>query len=396
MTLASLLLALCLQDPLTDFLKADGKDEKAALDAAVKSFKGNLKQALDAVRAVKPLSSLEPGVHHDLKFKSGKQEWDYSIRLPKDYDGTKRFPVLVLPDHSTIDPKSGIGFWEMDKDHIEKVILFRPVIVRHMQDVARFPDQKPLAIHPAIAAVMRDALLHLRLHYAVDADRISMTGLSQVGFYTWFIAVSFPDHFAAIVPESAGGPIVPTFIEPFATNLKSVPVRILHTKGDQRTPYEHAELMEKAVRTAGGRVELMTFSAADYPTPNELLHPVPSGKRLEHVLPWTLEQKRELPTSFTRELRYPVQGLEGRFRIVSSFDWMKPRTVTCREEKGELSVQGADAVYLVSPEEVLEGKQFVVGKKKLKPKPDLELLFRSFKSAGDLRRLSAAEIPLKP
>jgi hypothetical protein len=41
-------------------LKADAKDEKAALDVAVKSFKGNFKQALDAVRAVPPLSSLAP------------------------------------------------------------------------------------------------------------------------------------------------------------------------------------------------------------------------------------------------------------------------------------------------------------------------------------------------
>jgi len=93
---------------------------------------------------------------------------------------------------------------------------------------------------------------------------------------------------------------------------------------------------------------------------------------------------------------YPQQGLEGRFRILPPIESAKPRAVSCREEKGELSVQGADAVYQVSPEDVLEGKQFVVNKKKIKPKPDVELLLRSFKSTGDLRRLAAAEIPLKP
>jgi len=40
---------------------------------------------------------------------------------------------------------------------------------------------------------MRDALVHLRLHYAADSGRISMTGLSQAGCYTWYYAVSFPD-----------------------------------------------------------------------------------------------------------------------------------------------------------------------------------------------------------
>ena len=396
MNLASLLIAVCLQDPLVDFLKADAKDEKAALDTAVKSFKGNFKQALDSVRAVAPLSSLPPGVHHDLKFKSGKQEWDFSIRLPKEYDGSRRFPVLVLPDHASVSANAGIGFWEQDQENVEKVILFRPVIIKHQEDPSRFPDQKPMAVNAAIAGVMKDALVHLRLHFAVDADRLFMTGLSQAGFYTWYFAVSFPDQFAAIIPESSGGPVVPLWIQPLAGNVKAVAVRILHTKGDAITPYEHAELMADAVRKAGAKVELTTYTETDYSRPNAKLHPGPHDLRLKNVLPWLLDHKREPASSPARVLWYPQQGWEGRFRIAAAVESAKPRAVSCREEKGELSVQGADAVYLVSPEDVLEGKQFTVSKKKLKPKPDVELLLRSFKSTGDLRRLTAAEIPLKP
>jgi poly(3-hydroxybutyrate) depolymerase len=396
MTLASVLLLALLQDPVTEFLKADEKSEKAALDAAVKSFKGNFKQAFDAVRAARPLSSLGPGVHHDLKFKSGTMVWDYSIRLPKDYDGTKRFPVLVLPDHASVGAAAGISFWEQDTENIEKVILFRPVIIKHREDASRFPDQKPTAVNAAVAGVMKDALVHLRLHYAADADRLFMTGLSQAGFYTWYFAVSLPDQFAAIVPESSGGTAVPLWIQPLAGNVKSVAVRILHTKGDAITPYEHAELMADAVRKAGAKVELTTYTESDYSKPNEKLHPGPHDLRLKNVLPWVLEHRRELVASPMRVLWYPQQGLEGRFRILPPADFTKPRAVTCREEKGELSVQGADAFYQVSAEDMLEGRQFVVNKKKVKPKPDVELLLRSFKSTGDLRRLAAAEIPLKP
>jgi predicted esterase len=394
MTVAAVLLFALVQSPVLDYLKADEKTEKAALDSAVKSFKGNLKHALDAVRSAGPLSSLGSGTHHDLKFKSGKLDWDYSIRLPKDYDGKTRFPVLVLPDHA-LASTAAVEYWQQDKENGDKVICFRPLIIKHQEDASRFPDQKPLARDAAMAMVMRDALTHLRLHYAVDSDRITMTGLSQAGFYTWYYALSFPDQFAAVVPESSGGPAVTLFVAPFAVNLKSVPVRVLHTQGDKITPYEHAELMVGALQKAGGKAELVTFTAADYPKPSENLHPVPSDLRLKNVLPWALELRRELPSTFTRHLRYPQQGFEGRFRIVSPFDWMKPLTVTCRDEKGELSVQGADAVYQASPEDVLEGRQFVVAKKKIKPKPDLELLLRSFKSTGDVRRLAAAEIPLK-
>lgn len=387
---------LALQDGLVvDYLKAGQKEEKAALDAAVKAFKGNLRQALDAVRAVGPLSSLRAGVYHDLKFKSGSMEWDYSIRLPKDYDGTKRCPVLVLPDHGSVGTNAGIGFWEQDTENIEKFILFRPVIIKYQQDAARFPDQKPMAIDAAIAGVMKDALVHLRLQYAVDADRLTMTGLSQAGYYTWYYAVSFPDQFAAIIPESSGGGVVPAFIHPLAGNLRSVAVRILHTRGDTITPYEHAELMAGALRNAGAKVELTTYTEADYSPPNARLHPGPHDLRLKNVLPWALDRRREWTDGSMRVLRYPQQGFEGRFRILSPIDPLKPRAVTCREEKGELSVQGAEAVYQVSPDHVLEGRQFIVNRKKIKPKADVELLLRSFKATGDLHRLAAAEIPLK-
>lgn len=395
MTLAAWLLCAALQDPLLDYLKAGPKEEKAALDAAIKSFKGNLKSALDAIRAVRPLSPLTAGVHHDLKFKSGSIEWDYSIRLPKDYDGTKRFPVLVLPDHGSVGAKPGISFWESDAENVEKVILFRPIIIKYQQDVARFPDQKSISQDAAIAGVMKDALVHLRLHYAVDPDRLYLTGLSQAGYYTWYYAVSFPEQFAAIVPESSGGGVVPAFIQPLAGNLKSMAVRILHTKGDKITPYEHAELMLDLLTKAGGKAELITYTESDYPAPSANLHPGPANLRLKNVLPWLLDHRRQPTESPMRVLRYPQQGLEGRFRILSPIDPAKPRAVTCREEKGELSVQGADAVYQVSPDHVLEGRQFTVTKKKIKPKPDVELLLRSFKSTGDLQRLAAAEIPLK-
>jgi hypothetical protein len=87
--------------------------------------------------------------------------------------------------------------------------------------------------------------------------------------------------------------------------------------------------------------------------------------------------------------------MEGRFRITSPFDWVKSRTVSCLDDKGDPSIVGAEGVYLVPPEQLIEGRAFVVDKKRIKPKPDFELLLRSFKSTGDLRRLAAAEILIR-
>src|SRR6266705_2976151 len=54
-----------------------------------------------------------------------------------------------------------------------------------------------------------DALLELLDHaireYAVDKNRVYLTGLSMGGFGTWKLAVAHPELFAAIVPICDGG-----------------------------------------------------------------------------------------------------------------------------------------------------------------------------------------------
>lgn len=105
---------------------------------------------------------------------------------------------------------------------------------------------------------------------------------------------------------------------------------------------------------------------------------------------------RLLPGTLTRVVRYGVQGGEGRWRVAPPENIFKPKTVTCSEQKGVLTVKGSDAVYLVSPEDIIAKKTFQVGKTKVQPKADIQLLLRSFKALGDPKHLAAAEIPVAP
>jgi hypothetical protein len=381
---------------LDDYLRAPAASESPALVLAVKALKGNLTLATEAVRSHPPLTVVQPGTKHGLKFVSGGKEWEYSIRLPADYDGKKRFPVLVLPDHVTIGPEDGIATWQKAKEDVEKYILFRPVIIQHQKDPDRFPQDTTLRRDYAMAQVMADGLTHLRLNYAADADRIVMTGLSQAGYYTYVYAAALPDQFAGIIPESTGGTMVKPTILPLAANLKSVAVRVLHAKADEISPYADAEMMRDAIVQAGGKVDFITYEDADFPGDPGKRHPGPFLLRLNNVLPWGLDQKREIPSTFSRVIRYGVQGAEGRWRVAPPENIFKPKTVTCSEEKGVLTVKGSDAIYLVAPEDIIAKKTFQVGKTKIQPKADLQLLLRSFKALGDPRRLAAAEILVAP
>ena len=375
-----------------DYLEAPPKKEAAALSKALALLKDDVALAAEALRSHAPLSKGKPGATHGISFESGGQSWEYSVLLPKDYDGKRRFPVLVLPDHGSVSPEDGIGFWE-GKDGVDEYVVFRPVITKFQEDKKRFPDQQFFARDQAIARVMEDALAHLRLHYAVDPDRFSMTGLSQAGYYTWYYAVTFPDAFAGVVPESSGGVGVRAAVLPLARNLASVAVRILHAEGDQVCPYADAKAMRDAIASANGKVDLVTYTDADYSgAPFPKRHPGPHDKRLANVLPWGVTVRREIPRSFTRVIRYATQGFEGRFRIPPPEKVEKAFTVACEEKDGVLSADHAGVSYLVSPEDVVARRVFKVSGREVTPKADVKLLLTSFKSHGDTGRLAAAEI----
>ena len=348
--------------------------------------------AAAALRTHRPLAKAKAGTEHGLEFESGGHVWTYSIHLPADYDGERRFPVLVLPDHALVDGPAGIGFWE-GRPGAEELILFRPEILKHREDPARFPDRQFFDLDQAIGAVMRDALRHLRLHYAADADRLFLTGLSQAGYYTWYFAVSFPDQFAGIVPESAGGVGLRAAVLPLAANLAGMPVRILHAEQDAVVPFADAVAMREALEGLGGAVELVAYTDADYPGgPYPNSHPGPHHLRLKHVLEFAGEHRRSMPARFTRSLRYRNQGFEGRFLVEPPESVGVPLRVTCSEEDGQLACEGSDAVYVVSPEDVLDEREFRVGRRVQRVKPDLELMLRSYKQHADPGRLAAAEI----
>ncbi len=379
------------------YLAADDGARDAALKAAIKALRGKVDVAAAALRDHAPLSALPAGTHHGQEFESGGHTWRYSIRLPKGYDeGDARYPVLMLPDHGLVDEEAGIAFWEQD-EQVEDCILFRPVIVKHQDDAQRFPDRQFFAVGAAVAQVYRDALRHLRLHHRIDHDRIVMTGLSQAGYYTEYLAISFPDQFAAIAPESAGGMAVTAAVIPCAPNLRHLHVRLLHTRDDQITPFEHAEQLLAALQDCGAEhAELIAYTDADYlgePFPKR--HPGPHHLRVQHVYdPLLGDARRSIPSSFERVLRYPQQGSEGCWQVAPPDQPSPPRTVRFEDDDGALSCSQAGAVYRVHPDDLSARRTFVVDGKKLRPKADLELLLTDFLEHGDPARMTAATIRL--
>jgi pimeloyl-ACP methyl ester carboxylesterase len=83
--------------------------------------------------------------------------------------------------------------------------------------------------------------------YAIDADRVYLSGSSMGGFGTWRLAKLYPWRFAAVVPFAGW-----TSLE-MLENLVSTPLLAVHGDSDTTVPYEPDSAAVEFLKSNGGR-----------------------------------------------------------------------------------------------------------------------------------------------
>jgi predicted peptidase len=92
--------------------------------------------------------------------------------------------------------------------------------------------------------------------YAVDEERVYVTGLSMGGFGTWSLAQAHPERFAAIAPICGGGN------PELAGNLRHVPVWAFHGAKDNVVPLSASQEMVDALKAIGADVKFTIYPEA--------------------------------------------------------------------------------------------------------------------------------------
>jgi predicted peptidase len=117
---------------------------------------------------------------------------------------------------------------------------------------------------PQLRAALSNLLDEVESSYAVDPERIYVTGLSMGGFGTWSLAIAYPQRFAAIAPISGPAEDLDRI-----SAIRYLPVWAFHNKQDYIVPLQAMVETVNALKACGGNVKLTIYpsvghNAADF------------------------------------------------------------------------------------------------------------------------------------
>jgi len=205
---------------------------------------------------------------------SEKARLNYLLFLPERYGQTpgERWP-LILYLH-------GLGEIGPEIDAVKRTGL--PAMLAQRPDFPfitlspQCPDDRRWL--PRLQAL--DALLEEILgSYAVDAQRVYLTGNSMGGEGAWTLAAHYARRFAAVAP------ICGWASAELACNLKELPVWAFHGDADEIIPLETSRVMVEAVRACGGEARLTIYPGVGH----DSWTPTYADRELYR---WFLEQRR--------------------------------------------------------------------------------------------------------
>jgi len=94
--------------------------------------------------------------------------------------------------------------------------------------------------------------------YAIDTDRLYVTGLSMGGYGTIRVAAHYPQKFAAAAPICGGG------WSNYGKNLAPMPMWFFHGDADVGVPVERSIDVVRAMRKEGGKPKLTVYSGVEH------------------------------------------------------------------------------------------------------------------------------------
>lgn len=194
---------------------------------------------------------IEPMEQHFQKDVTLKGNYRYLLYLPNNYGvkADKKWPLVVFLH----------GAGERGDDLNKLKVHGPPRLLQSGQDLGA------IVVAPQVPAgsiwnphVIKALVDDVKTQYAVDYDRVYLTGLSMGGYGTWDTIFEYPDVFAAAAPICGGAGVRFVMLD----RIKKMPIWIFHGAKDTVVEPIHSQKIFSALEKAKAPVKFTLYPEA--------------------------------------------------------------------------------------------------------------------------------------
>src|SRR5262245_26823902 len=221
----------------------------------------------------------------------GTTAYPYAVYVPRTYDPSRRWPAILFLHGAGERGSDGL---------LQTEVAIGPAIRRYptrfpaIVVMPQAPEETRWSVAPGDAALA--ALDATAAEFAIDRQRIYLTGLSMGGHGSWYLAYHHHDRFAAmlVICGFVGDrPGRPTFVsagegspyQRMAARIKTLPTWIVHGEADSLVPVAESRCMAEALRAAGADVHYTELPGTDHDSWT-------ATYASEAILQWLFAQRR--------------------------------------------------------------------------------------------------------
>ena len=216
-------------------------------------------------------SVFTPGLHELALTRAGEPGIGYAISIPPSYSPFPSTPVpLILALHYGIGNRDSTG---VGADLVKGII--GPAL-KELGAIIVAPDsvrgnwstsENEKAVNVLLDMVMAQ--------YAIDKNRVAVTGYSMGGTGSWHLAEKFPERFSAVLPMASRPPAS-------AVGWR-LPVLAIHSRDDQVVPFDPAAARIAELQKAGVNARLIAVTGIAHYEAGRFREP------LRQAVPWLQE-----------------------------------------------------------------------------------------------------------
>lgn len=325
----------------------------------------------------------------------GESDSRYLVQLPPEYDPLRRYPTIVALADAGVSPEELLDFWAGTVGTEKGERLGQAtrhgyiVMAVDWQQHHQFSYDYSAREHHAVLGAVRDACRR----FAVDTDRLFLSGHGIGGDAAWDIGLAHPDLWAGVIPICA---VADRYVGRYGKNAPYVSWYVVGGELDGDKMARNAPDLDRYLKP-NNDVTVVEYLGRGHE---------PFGDEIQRLFDWMGRRQRSMPREFEYVTMRPwdnffwwveVQGLPEK-SMVAPTNWPPPRGARPFQFESKMLATnklivtarvGQTTVWL-SPELVDFSKQLVVevNNRTISPRdrfvrPDLHVLLEDVRTRGD-------------